>query len=127
MDLWTLLAEGREPPLRPVVLERPHYDEDRMAWRGNESLQYGFLTALLMGDLKLLREPDGSHQLYDLATDPDELVDVASARPADAARMLALLEAWMDRNQTGAPGSAEISDERAEILRQLGYMGDDGD
>lgn len=122
IDLWQLLLDGREPPERPVVLERPHFDEERIKHRKGE---VGFLTAVLQGDLKLIREPDGSVSLYDLDADPDELVDLAASRPADAERMGAWLEQWIARNESGPPGSAEITPERLEHLKALGYIGEE--
>jgi arylsulfatase A-like enzyme len=122
IDLWQLLLDGREPPERPVVLERPHFDAERIQHRKGE---VGFMTALLQGDLKLIREPDGSVALFDLAADPDELVDVSAGRPDDTERMRGWLEQWLGRNTSAPPGSAEITPERMKDLEALGYMGGD--
>jgi uncharacterized sulfatase len=50
-------------------------------------------SAIRVGGLKLiLLYEDSSVRLYDLDADPGERVDLASRRPADAARLRTLLE-----------------------------------
>lgn len=53
--------------------------------------------AVYNGRHKLAVDPSGTH-LYDLATDPHELVDLAGAAPDDVARLTPLLEldSWSD-------------------------------
>jgi len=132
VDLWAAVLSENEPPERPVFLERPHYGEERIQWRGQGRLQYGFLTAVLDGRHKLVREPDGSTTLYDLEADPDELVDISTQDPEASARLTALIEAWLVDCPSDDPGSGsqvEAGSEREEALRQLGYLGggeDDG-
>lgn len=126
VDLWAAVLGERELPVRPIVVERPHYDRERIEWRGRGKLQYGFLTAILLDQWKLVRQPDGSSELYDLDADPDELVDVSAAHPEVTTSLTQRLSAWIATNRTGQPGEdVEISDERRETLRQLGYIGGD--
>jgi len=64
--------------------------------------------------------------LYDLAADPGEAHDLAAARPADAARLAALLDAELARAPWPGPflrPGALDPGARAE-LRALGYGGD---
>jgi len=119
LDLWPLLQDGREPPPRPVVLERPHFGPGRIQHREGE---LGFLTAVLLDELKLVLRPDGTAALYDLSVDPDELTDLSAERPAETVRMRDYLERWIERNRSAPPGRAEISPERAQILKALGYL-----
>ena len=136
LDLWAHLPStdgeaAREMPDRPIFLERPHFDRDRVRRRIvgvdlTKENAYGYLTAVLMGRHKLIRHPDGTTlRLYDLEADPQEMTDISASEPELTARMAGLLEAWMEGYAVGAPGEGvEISDERRETLKALGYLGD---
>ena len=69
-------------------------------------------------------------QLYDLANDPGELVDVADRYPDRANQLKALLSAELEhdrllRRVLGDPGESEpLTDEERDRLRALGYVGD---
>jgi arylsulfatase A-like enzyme len=64
LDLAPALRSRAAAPVRPVFLERPHCDpqrfQERFAPRGHV---YGDLIAVIVGDEKLVRQPDGSVQL----------------------------------------------------------------
>jgi arylsulfatase A-like enzyme len=124
LDLAPALRAGGDPPARPVFVERPHYTED--GERSGRALVHGWGFGLMAGVIdgtdKLVRYPDDSQQLFDLAADPDELVDRAAADPERVARLAALLDGWLARYPLDAGDAAhEISPERAEILKELGY------
>lgn len=131
LDLWTIVSQGRTLPDRPLFLERPHFEEQRLKNRvrgqDTDEFAYGYLTAIVQGGQKLILQPDDSYQLYDLATDPGELIDVSAAQPERAARLRERLGGWMIAHQVGAPGIAEVSDERWARLKALGYVGEDDD
>ncbi len=98
---------------RPIVLEthRPEAAED--------------LFGLVWNGLKLIRRATGSPrvELYDLATDPRELHDLAGARPETVAE----LETILDRELSAArerAASADLSEEEKAQLRALGYLHD---
>jgi arylsulfatase A-like enzyme len=116
-------------PERPIFLERPHFEEQRLKNRSKgqdiAEFEYGYLTAIVHEGQKLLLYPDNSVRFYDLASDPAELVDVAADWPERVAGLRSRLEGWMRSHQVAQPGTVEISDERLEILRQLGYIGED--
>ena len=63
------------------------------------------------------------HELYDLAADPGETVDLAPGRPDDVARLRERLAIWV-RAESRAPGTFEpVADPEAiEALRELGYV-----
>lgn len=126
-DLWPVVQGGSLAAPGPVFLERPHFGPDRLEHRGSGGLDHGFLTAVLLDEWKLVRQPDGAVTLYDLAADPAELVDLAAAQPALVERLGGVLRAWMDDHPTGPPGSAEYSEERAATLTALGYIGDEAE
>ncbi len=129
IDLWASVEAGGRLPRRPVFLERPHFDEERVRRRvrGTELTEddaYGYLAAVLMEDHKLIRHPDGTTRLYDLAADPRELRDLSEQDPALRDKLLGLLDQWIADNEVGEPGEGiEISDEKRRALEALGYLG----
>lgn len=78
-------------------------------------------------NLKLIAEPTlNLYELYDLASDPRERVNLFDSRPAEGRRLLGLLYGWLDevaRNEDAdqrALGLARMHDPRAvEPLRQM--------
>ncbi len=63
----------------------------------------------------------GKQELYDLAVDPNEQVDVAAEHPEIVAQMRTLLEAWRAGMRAGAAPEALQDPRLAEMLDQLGY------
>ena len=81
------------------------------------------------GDHELILGSDGSMEAYDLATDPDELVDLSDQPWAQA--LMEEAKAWMEARgvDDGAPAQEgeegediELSDDKLEALRALGYV-----
>ncbi|MBD3368661.1 MAG: hypothetical protein GF405_10910 [Candidatus Eisenbacteria bacterium] len=70
-----------------------------------------------VGNLRLTIGSDGSHVLEDLATDPDERVDLESKGRELGAKLKALLP-----TPGGTAIDIEVSEELEEELRSLGYM-----
>lgn len=70
------------------------------------------------------------HELYDLEADPSAVDDTAADEPEVVRRLAALLEASRGERRALRPSlaesvdGAELSDERLERLRELGYLGD---
>jgi arylsulfatase A-like enzyme/Tfp pilus assembly protein PilF len=83
---------------------------------------WGELRVLYEGDLKYIHGP--RPELFDLATDPDELRDLTASRPQEAARMEQALAAFMARNaqQTSADAAQEVDPETRQRLIALGYV-----
>jgi arylsulfatase A-like enzyme len=128
LNLAPELRAGGALPVRPVFVERPHYTADGERYRRALSHGWGFglMAGVIDGTEKLVRYPDDSQQLYDLAADPDELVDHAAQRPEVVERLGRLLDGWLARYPVTDLGSVQdISPERAEILQALGYLGDE--
>ena len=127
LTLWDeLLSSGRLRPA-PVFLERPHYSERHLRERGGKDspqrYTHGEMVGVVADQLKFIIGADGKEQLFDLASDPDELIDLSAQRPGDSARLRALLDDW--RAELPFDGSdvvAEpLSEARREALLQLGY------
>lgn len=76
---------GRPAPERSLTWHFPHY-------HGSGNRPGG---AIRDGDLKLIEWfEDGAVELYDLAVDPGERLDLAAERPADVGRLVGQLGAW---------------------------------
>lgn len=86
--------------------------------------------AVVFDGLKLIEEPEwGRVWLYDLTTDPGELIDVSASRPNDVARGRALLEAHAAESAelsrrlgVSATDPAAYDDASRDRLRSLGYI-----
>jgi len=85
------------------------------------------LDAVVHGEWKLIRDYDnGDLQLYDLAQDGDELMNLAAIRPDVAARLESLIVGWLEETDSQAQRftrteSPQLSEAEAERLRALGY------
>jgi arylsulfatase A-like enzyme len=73
------------PFLTGATATPPH---DELHWR------QGDRWAVRSGSLKLVKAAAGEPALFDLASDRGETQDLAASRPADAARLRGLHEAW---------------------------------
>ena len=83
--------------------------------------QWGELRALYAGDLKYVHGP--RPELFDLATDPDELHDLMAERPDDAAKLRAELERYLAEHAVAdLDASVAVDDETARRLEALGYL-----
>lgn len=122
---WSEAAAGRPLAPGPLVVERPFYlpGGERAGRAEAHAWGFGLLAAVIMDDAKLLRFPDGREQLFDLAADPAELVDVAASRPELRARLAALLDEWLKANPPpSVEDGAAPSEERLRTLEALGYV-----
>jgi arylsulfatase A-like enzyme len=128
LPLMAARAAGRTPP--DGSLPGPAYADSVTLMRYGAIFSQGVtdekddqLYAWIAGDLKWIRHrlrPEES-ELYDLAADPDELVNLLAARPEDAARLDASLEErrpMTDGIDFSLPGDREVR----EKLRSLGYV-----
>jgi hypothetical protein len=109
-SLVPLLDGAGEPP-RPVFAEGFAFDAK--------------LQAVIDGDAKAIRRLDtGEVALYDLAADPAEQRDLATARPDERERLRALLDGALGRAHASQSPAlpADVAPETAERLRQLGYI-----
>jgi arylsulfatase A-like enzyme len=94
-----------------VVDGKPVIDIKRMARSGREKLHHD-------------RATDGV-QLYDLGADPREQQDLATMAPERAAELRAALQRFLDAAIAAETSGAVPTPEELELLRELGYAGDD--
>jgi arylsulfatase A-like enzyme len=85
-------------------------------------------AALVSGRFKVIRDAlTGRLELYDLLDDPQERSDLAALRPQLAARLAAQLDDRLRRyaRHRLRPAPRQLSPEEAELLRGLGYAGEE--
>jgi arylsulfatase A-like enzyme len=83
------------------------------------------MSAVRSGDWKLIVDHlRGREHLYDLATDPEEAVDLTGERPEKLAELLTLLDDWVAKMQEAGVDLPQLEpdDELREKLRSLGYL-----
>ncbi len=122
VDLLPYL-DGRTPPdpERPIFVQRPHYPKGRP-----EVEERGEGYAVRVGRWKLFEAlEEGRQELYDLAEDPRETHDLASAEPERVAALSARIAAWKREQETRTvPRDLSVPDQATEGLRALGYLGE---
>lgn len=75
-------------------------------------------------DWKLVRRPDGSHELYDMQADPDEQRDVAESNPEQVRRLGERIDKHLsavERTRDDTVERPDVGDDVKERLRRLGY------
>jgi arylsulfatase A-like enzyme len=91
VSLLELLTQGRAPPARPLFWHQPHYTNQGGRPAG----------AVREGSWKLIEHyENGACELYDLAKDEGESVDLSAKEPARVADLRGKLEKW--RRDVGA-------------------------
>jgi len=113
-----------------TMLAHPESGADRVAyseaWQAHDAFGMAPLRGLHDGAWKLVDAPDPV--LFDLAADPGETEDVASAHPDRVADMQHTLHQLLDVGGSDAAGERlDITDETAAALDALGYTAVEGD
>jgi arylsulfatase A-like enzyme len=94
IDLSGALAGGELPVRAPLVWHFPHYHG--AGWRPG--------TAIRVGDWKLVRHYEsGDIELFNLASDPGELSNVAAANPVQVEKLEHELELWFEKTGAAMP------------------------
>lgn len=79
--------------------------------------------ALRLPPWKVIVSPEmGLTELYDVASDPGETLDVAPLNPATVVEMDAALESWKSETEALDLEPVEMTPEALESLRALGYL-----
>ncbi len=121
-----LLGAGALDPQRPIHLYRRHYDgdddRDADADAGGEAPR-GEKYGLRRGRWKLIEGPaERTLELFDLAADPRERMNVAGREPERVERLRAEIAAWRRANPPLAASSgAPLDDDERARLEALGY------
>lgn len=86
-----------------------------------------FQRSVVAGALKLVENvPQQSTQLFDLAADPAEQVDISTSHPLVAEALERELREWLEGLPSTQPAvSVPLTPELSEHLRALGYLGDE--
>ena len=130
LDIGATILDALDLPTRPGM-------EGRSLWGGRDPerervFAYGHFTNAVIeaSRKKLILQPARFHglpedapnqvALHDLARDPAEDADLASALPAERERLLREVADWRTRTPRIRPPT--VSDEQRERLRKLGYV-----
>ena len=129
---WMLQVEGRSlaphlrgesPPAAPVFAESGQSYFPQLVRRRVRFDPAGRFRAVIDGRHKLIWTPGvqgpARYELYDLAADPQERVDLSLREPARRAELARRLGAWL--RETSGPARAP-SEADVERLRSLGYV-----
>ena len=126
------LGAGEELDGRSLVAALENGSIGSMGYLISESMVMNAL-AVVEGKLKLLVQLNAERsgaiglRLYDLATDPLEMNDVAADRTADVERLLAYTGDYLAGQRTGTAASLSgVDGDNVEALKSLGYVGEDG-
>jgi arylsulfatase A-like enzyme len=128
-SLVASLRAGSEPDSRPVFVERPHFSRERLRPGRNpkDRHEWGVMVGVIEDGYKLIRRPARPEFLFDLERDPEELTDIAGEETDRIHELRSLLDGWIHRHPTPPPGAqAGVSEGQLEVLRALGYIGEDG-
>lgn len=121
------LLKADPPPDRAIVAQymRPIRQRARFAAADPDFDFDPFdrrLESYQRGSLKLIASSRGEAELYDLASDPGELLDLARERPADVGKLAAGLERWSRDHPTSSGVAAPTLDRQTlDALKALGY------
>jgi tetratricopeptide (TPR) repeat protein len=107
--------EGREPEGETVLYAESLFPRLNFGWSGSRSVR--------RGPWKYIEAP--VPELYDLATDPAELRNVANAHPDVVADLRAELADFLARGGELEAVALEIDPETRDRLDALGYVGGD--
>jgi arylsulfatase A-like enzyme len=113
-DLLSLLGvDGSNKPLFSVI------DTGRIG-----AVRDVPMAAVRQGSWKLIRSFQGEprDELYDLAKDPGELIDLMPSRADQAALILLELESWLATQGADRATTGEVSADTLEYGRMLGYI-----
>lgn len=93
---------------------------------GPQAEKAAFKYALIRGRHKLIKDFKAQrYELYDLALDPDERVNLAADRPELLRELLVELQRTKSRGPAApAAAPAELDPKDAKLLRDLGYIDD---
>ncbi len=116
-SLLPYFGDGEPPPSRTALA----------AFTGGQGVQRALRGGDRAGSWKLLALPGEPPRLYDLASDPGEVVDIAAKRPDRVRLMAEEMGRWQRRERAlrarlGAAEERALSAETIAELKALGYL-----
>ena len=84
------------------------------------------LRAIYQRQYKYIWASDGRYELYDLATDPDELKNLVTIKSNLAGRLAKIHDDWVVSFKPGKRGPLQdrpLTEEERRRLESLGYIG----
>jgi choline-sulfatase len=111
-------AQSEKAPNRDI--DRPIYSETDYPHR---AFKWSSLRALRTGKYLAIEAP--KRELYDQASDPKTLNNLAPSSPAVADTLVSEVEQFRQQTSAELAGAAKLDPEQAEKLRALGYVGGD--
>jgi len=132
----TLRGRASEGVERAIFFERARYEQDgrlepiplyemgRVRF-GSSLRVHGEKFGVRLGRWKYLEalEEKRPRELYDLAEDPGERLNLVSAHPEEADRLALILAEWRREVQSDAEGSpTPLSEKDRDALEALGYL-----
>lgn len=105
--LWSAVAAGAEPPVKPVW--------SYLDWRGFRGL------ACTFGDRRIHVRLDGQNGITAVSGAEFAAGGVSAAKPLDSAEVESLVADYVEKN-SGRSGAGYIDEKSTEQLRALGYL-----
>ncbi|MCB9915627.1 MAG: sulfatase-like hydrolase/transferase [Planctomycetes bacterium] len=115
--------EGRTDAAKPYVFALVEQHASVIEAASSLKLVLPTGDGLVVDDWRIAPVP----QLYDVANDPLERVNLYDARPRDVARLTAVLEAWQRAYPTDYVAELEHHPGARADLEALGYLGGEGE
>jgi len=118
------LWDGKADPELAADRYQPQYYAENLSPRLTHG--WGELRVLYDGNLKYIHGP--RPEMYDLSTDPEELIDLSFAHPEQAGRLREELAAFIQEHAAEEPATTRALDpELVRRLQSLGYLHGSGE
>jgi len=115
---------GQGMSLRPTLLTGAPTDQRAIVEGAIKKNRPDPVSALIVGNLKLLATSARPVELYDLDRDFSELTDLIPSRPEEAARLFTAWRQWLAATPVAKPEERPLSPDERRNLKALGYVDD---
>jgi arylsulfatase A-like enzyme len=119
-NLQPLIAGGKAAAAPPLVIQRRYYSEETGGEPGK--FRPGDAFSIADGTMKYILWAEGPDELYDLASDPGEFVNLLEKNPEAGADLRAQIEGFVRSIPQRMTKPREMSQEKIDQLRALGYI-----